>query len=83
MLSHTKASASTVDQALNKAIDKALGTYSSRIIPMINWEIIGISGQSGGAAGAHCDVVSIEIQHKLTREYLEAQAFELEEELAA
>lgn len=83
MLSHTQATATSVDAALNRAIDKALESYTGRIVPMISWQIVGISGRSGGNAGAHCDVVSIEIEHKLSREYLEAQAVELEEELAA
>lgn len=83
MLSHTQATAGTFDGALNKAIDKALSSYTSRVVPMINWKIVNISGQSGGTAGAHCDVVSIQIEHKLSRECLEAQASELEAELAA
>lgn len=83
MLSLTNATASTFNEALNIAIDKALDSYTGRIIPTIDWKIIGISGQSGGSAGAHCDLVSIQIQHKLSREYLETQADELEAELAA
>lgn len=83
MLTQTKATGSTFDQALNIAIDKALSSYKGRIIPTIDWKIIGVSGQSGGTSGAHCDVVSIQIEHKLSREYLESQACELEAELAA
>lgn len=83
MLSLTKATASTFDEALNMAIDKAIKSYSGRVIPTIDWKIVGISGQSGGIPGAHCDLVSIKIQHKLSREYLEAQTGELEAELAA
>lgn len=83
MLSLTQATASTFDEALNIAIDKALSSYSGRFIPTIDWKITDISGQSGGSAGAHCDLVSIQIQHKLSREYLEIQAGELDAELAA
>lgn len=83
MLSLTQATAGSFDKALNIAIDKALDSYSGRIIPTIDWKIVGIQGQSGGSAGAHCDLVSIQIEHKLSREYLETQASELEAELAA
>lgn len=83
MLSLTQATATTFDKALNMAIDKAIESYAGRIIPTIDWKIVGISGQSGGIPGAHCDLVSIQIQHKLSREYLEAQADELDAELAA
>lgn len=83
MLSLTQATASSFNDALNIAIDKALGSYSGRIIPTIDWKIVRIQGQSGGSAGAHCDLVSIQIEHKLSREYLETQAHELDAELAA
>jgi len=83
MYTHTKATASTFDQALNIAIDKALASYKGRHIPTIDWKIVSISGQSGGTAGAHCDVVSIQIEHKLSYEHVENQVDEREPALAA
>ena len=83
MYAKTKATASTFDQALNIAIDKALSSYKGRHIPTIDWKIVSISGQSGGTSGAHCDVVSIQIAHKLSHEYLKKQLEEFEAELVA
>lgn len=89
----TQGTASTFDQALNHAIEQALRSYPWSDA-QINWKITNVVGISGGAvngssnssgnmsadAGAR---VTIQIAHSLSRAYLEAQAVELEEELAA
>lgn len=83
MSSRTRATASTFDEALDKAVNQALNSYSRLQTPQILWNIVGISGISQGLSGSHQDTVSIEIAHRQTRESLEAHALALEEELAA
>jgi hypothetical protein len=81
MSSITQTTASSFSEAINLAVDKALDSYPWSDA-QINWKLINISGQADGLQNEQ-NRVTVQISHGLTRQYLMAQAVELDEELAA
>lgn len=81
MSSITQTTASSFNEAINLAVEKALDAYPWSDA-QINWQLLNISGNANGLQSAKNEV-TVQISHRLTREYLLEQAVELDEELAA